>query len=742
MDNKNTTAIEFYIKQGWQPVLLQPNSKQPPINEKGWEKKTYTVDDFNDDSNVGLMAGKRSGGLTVVDNDCSEARALAGLILPPTPMMSSRHPQSAHYWYYGGKNANRKVRFELRDPDTIKRLGLGAGTDDKAVIVEVLASGQVMVPPSIHPSGQKVEWVGGVKVPPDPAAVDFDELLRYAGLLAFSAVVARAYPRTNGSRDEICMALAGTLLKAGMPEHQVDLVLERIAKLADDEESHKRNKAAATKAKQDENEATTGFNQLIELLGLEAEAKNLRKWIFPQAEHEELLQQMNEQHIVVGSGNCVVVEEILTDTGRWDLKAQSFESFKKRFMNERVEVPGETGTRQVAKGQWWLEHPRRRQVDRIGFKPKGELEYISSEGRRVYNLWRDFGVKTVEGKLHESFLAHLKNIICSGNEDHYNYLIRWMANAIQHPDRPGQVAVAMRGPQGTGKSFFATHFGKLFGRHYLHVSNSEHITGRFNKHIHGTIFMFADECFYAGNRKHENLLKHLVTEDELIIEAKGVDAEPAANYLHLIMATNNKWVVPAVNSERRYFVLDVSPEWEVTPDTPLEQRREKDKYFDGIERDLKDGGYESLLWFLLNMHLTGFEVRNMPFTSALNAQVAETVLDRNPDLEKIVQFLNNGGPLPGGCWKDKDGHLCVLAKDLYEELGVDSTVLGTELKNAGVRSPRQVAPSVDPKRPRYYTFHEDLETMRRKWFGARPELRSLRKDEVDELQHDEEDLPF
>ncbi len=42
-------------------------------------------------------------------------------------------------------------------------------------------------------------------------------------------------------------------------------------------------------------------------------------------------------------------------------------------------------------------------------------------------------------------LDHVLNVICSGEREHYDYLIRWMANAVQNPAEPGHVAVVLRG---------------------------------------------------------------------------------------------------------------------------------------------------------------------------------------------------------------------------------------------------------------------------------------------------------
>ena len=58
-----------------------------------------------------------------------------------------------------------------------------------------------------------------------------------------------------------------------------------------------------------------------------------------------------------------------------------------------------------------------------------------------------------------------------------------MANLVQHPGQPGEVAIVMRGPQGTGKGVFARALGSLVGHHFVPVSHPRHLKGNFNAHL-------------------------------------------------------------------------------------------------------------------------------------------------------------------------------------------------------------------------------------------------------------------
>lgn len=318
------------------------------------------------------------------------------------------------------------------------------------------------------------------------------------------------------------------------------------------------------------------------------------------------LRELNEKFAVIGNigGKCRVVEEVLDATlDRTRLTRQSFDDFQGRYRNKHTQVGVSPQGMPIMKpvGKFWLDHPNRRQYDTVVFAPDREVP-------NAYNLWRGFGCAEQPGDC-SLYLEHVRENICGGDPELYDYLIRWMARAVQHPGSTGEVAIVLRGGQGTGKSFFAKEFGKLFGRHFLQVSNSSHLVGNFNSHLRDVVVLFADEAFYAGDKRHTSVLKTLVTESTIVIEAKGVDAETAPNYVHLIMASNDQHVIPAGGDERRFLVLDVG-----------KGKQQNTSYFGRIAEQMDNGGREALLHYLRTLDLDGWKVQAVPKTAALQDQ--------------------------------------------------------------------------------------------------------------------------
>lgn len=342
------------------------------------------------------------------------------------------------------------------------------------------------------------------------------------------------------------------------------------------------------------------------------------------------LRALNEKHAVIEDidGKCRIISEHIDEgMGRSVLTYQSFEDFKNRYGNVQVDM-GED--KQMPLGQWWIRHPQRRQYERIVFAPGHEIP-------RTYNLWRGFSVEARPGRC-EKFLDHVKRNICSGDEAVYEYLVGWMAHAVQYPDQQGHVAVVMKGKKGAGKGKFANTFGRLFGRHYLQVVDAKHLVGSFNAHLRDCCILFADEAFYAGDKKHESVLKSLITEDTLMIEGKGVNAIAARNFLHVIMASNEDWVIPAGAGERRFLMLDVA-------DSNLRDHR----YFREIDQEQEHGGREALLHYLLHYDLSKFDVRAVPHTDALRQQQVHSM---PPEVEWWYGKLIEGEVFPGEGWPD------------------------------------------------------------------------------------------
>lgn len=319
------------------------------------------------------------------------------------------------------------------------------------------------------------------------------------------------------------------------------------------------------------------------------------------------LLEMNERHFC-----CMIGSKFRIMTRTWDDGAKrevwtpwEKAAFKDHYETAEVEIGRDKDGKPIManKAEWWLGNRKRRQYDGIVFAPDSGIEV-----RNLYNLWSGFAVDARPGEC-SLFFEHMEKVLCGGDKALYDYLIGWLARMVQEPGKPGEVAVVMRGERGAGKSFFANQVGALLGRHYLQVSNSQHLVGNFNAHLQEVILLFADEAFFAGDKRHESVLKTIITEPKLMIERKGINAEPARNCIHLIMASNDFHVIPVGRKERRFLVLDVS-----------DVKAQQHDWFARIADQMDNGGREALLHYLLQYDISEFNVRAVPQTEELRKQ--------------------------------------------------------------------------------------------------------------------------
>jgi hypothetical protein len=270
----------------------------------------------------------------------------------------------------------------------------------------------------------------------------------------------------------------------------------------------------------------------------------------------------------------------------------SFEDFKNYYCNQWVQVDEKTS---MPLGKWWLSNPERRQYEGIVFDPSGP----GVVGGRL-NLWRGWGVEPKSGDW-SLMRQHIHQVLANGNQEHFEYIMNWLAWTVQNPARRAEVAIVFRGARGSGKGTLGNTLCHIFGQHAVHISSSDHLAGRFNAHLRDACFLFADEAYWPGDKSAEGSLKRLITEPELFIEPKGREAVTTPNMLHVLMASNENWIVPAGEKERRFAVFDV-------PD----HKAQDDKWFGPLYAQLEDGGYEAMLFDLLRHNLGDWRASTSP----------------------------------------------------------------------------------------------------------------------------------
>ena len=262
------SAQAYVVERGWAIVPIPHRQKKAVLD--GWPDLHLAEQDipryFSGNSNIGVLCGSPSNGLTDVDCDAPEAVAAAAELLPPTTLIHGRPDKpDSHYWY------------SVTDPlKTTKYQFTESGQDKPTMLVELRGNGcQTVVPPSIHPSGEQLTWTRDGEAP----HIAPDALCRIVARVAVAALIARHWPG-QGSRDDAALALCGMLLRAGWDADAVSQLVRVVARAAGDEEWPQRDKAERTARKLHDGEAVTGATSLAHLLDDgERVVRQVRDWL-------------------------------------------------------------------------------------------------------------------------------------------------------------------------------------------------------------------------------------------------------------------------------------------------------------------------------------------------------------------------------------------------------------------------------------------------------------------------------
>jgi hypothetical protein len=351
----------------------------------------------------------------------------------------------------------------------------------------------------------------------------------------------------------------------------------------------------------------------------------------PQTDVDAEIAELNETYALVLVGDKPVVMETIGNK----FKFLTISAFRMWLANRHVQL--DDGRRPLAK--YWIEHPQRRQFSGIEFVPGP-----GTPGH--FNLWRGFAVTPRDGDC-SKFLTHLKDNVCGGDEELYNWVVGWFAQIFQQPDKKTGTSLVLRGKQGTGKTKVGEVVGSLLGDHYSPIADPRYVTGQFNAHLVSCLLLHCDEAFWAGDHSAEGKLKDLVTGKDQFIEYKGKEPILVRNYVRLLVSGNQKWLVPSGFEERRFAVIDVG-----------EAHMQDFVYFAAIDAEMDNGGREALLDFFLKLDLSKINLRSIPKTAALFDQ---KIASLSPDMAWWLDTLTRGS-LPGSAHRPE----CCSTKKLFD----------------------------------------------------------------------------
>jgi hypothetical protein len=253
---------ERYAEMGMSVIPVIYGDKKPAVRWEAYQTRSPTQDELlqwfgnGQARNIGVVCGKVSGNLLVIDFDSPEAysRFFEGNaeLERETPIV--RTARGFHVW--------------LRTAEPIRSFVISD------LSVDVIAEAKfVLVPPSIHPSGHHYEFVNGLRTPiivegflqamkkrcyalgaRIPSLESTSPAQTQARTRHFRVKRERKITEENklriidamvphwirGRRNRLTMCLLGLLLKRGIAQEDARDIISRICDLASDEEKQQR----------------------------------------------------------------------------------------------------------------------------------------------------------------------------------------------------------------------------------------------------------------------------------------------------------------------------------------------------------------------------------------------------------------------------------------------------------------------------------------------------------------------
>jgi len=342
-------------------------------------------------------------------------------------------------------------------------------------------------------------------------------------------------------------------------------------------------------------------------------------------------------------------------------------------------------------------------VDSTCFDPTQPFGKIIHQPDRIeVNTYRPLILPSKRGDV-TPFLNHV-NLLLPTERDALILLSYFAAN-VQKPGHRINWAIVLQGMQGNGKTILLSWIKKAIGMVYCHSPKPAELTSRFNSWVYRKTFICVEDFHMVAGKNQEimDMLKSIISDPVLEIEAKGVDKTTREIVANFFFNTNYKNAFKITENDRRYCILFCAQQ-EIQD---LHRDGMDDAYFKDLQNWNAKGGQDALNYYLNNFEIpTDTDphiLSRAPRTSAYDEVIA---LSKTGVEKSIVEAIESGVLGFRGGWIAStrcNAYLSTLFKN------VNTKDLGASFKNLGYmkhpalydgRAPRAISP--DSVRPFLY----------------------------------------
>lgn len=193
----------------------------------------------------------------------------------------------------------------------------------------------------------------------------------------------------------------------------------------------------------------------------------------------------------------------------------------------------------------------------------------------VYNTWPGPDAAKLDPVPPESIqdlinpiVMHIHEVMANGNQVHTDWILDWMSNMIQRPEKPSHITMLLYGAEGCGKDIVFDFLrervlGKFLSFHTEKTENS--ILGRFATGLVNKVLVHLVEPPFL--HKYLNAIKNIVTASELIVEEKFKMETSVNNYSNIVLTSNKKDILDVTPSDRRFVLFQCNEKYLQIPNS-------------------------------------------------------------------------------------------------------------------------------------------------------------------------------
>lgn len=200
---------------------------------------------------------------------------------------------------------------------------------------------------------------------------------------------------------------------------------------------------------------------------------------------------------------------------------------------------------------------------KFDYFPHTPERLVKVEGEWVYNtyeppVWQEQHfyskgkIPIKKSKLPEAYEQYLMHLVAN-DKDSFEYVLDWLANAIQHRN---YCVLTTVGQQGIGKGVLGDIMSNLFGEKNYEYVEKRAVAGQFNGFIKNKRLVYCDELQLV-TKAEENRFKALIN-DKVQIEQKGMEAETCINYASIYVSSNNFDFAKLTADDRRFSIINLT----------------------------------------------------------------------------------------------------------------------------------------------------------------------------------------